>query len=104
MDRMLSRRRMVTMGALGAALPLVTAGTANADPAVARPDLVFDVTRYGARGNGTTIDSDAINRAIDAAAAAGGGTVYFPAGTYASYSIHLRSNVELFLSDRKSGV
>ena len=44
-----------------------------------------------------TIDSDAINRAIVAAAAAGGGTVYFPAGTYASHSIRLRSHVGLHL-------
>src|SRR5262252_2877856 len=57
----------------------------------------FDVRAFGAKGDGTTIDSDAINRAIDAAAAAGGGTVHFPAGTYASYSIRLRSHVGLHL-------
>ena len=44
-----------------------------------------------------TIDSDAINRAITAAAAAGGGTVYFSGGTYASHSIRLRSHVGLYL-------
>jgi polygalacturonase len=59
--------------------------------------LVFDVRAFGATGDGRTIDSDAINRAIDAAAAAGGGTVVFPAGTYASHSIRLRSHVGLFL-------
>jgi polygalacturonase len=52
---------------------------------------------FGATGDGHTIDTPAIDRAIDAAAASGGGTVLFPAGTYASYSIHLRSNVELRL-------
>lgn len=57
----------------------------------------FDVTRYGATGDGTTIDSPAVNRAIEAAAAAGGGTVYFPAGTFASYSVRLRSNITLYL-------
>ncbi len=56
----------------------------------------FDVTRYGAKGDGRTIDSPAINRAVDAAAKAGG-TVFFPAGTYASYSVRLRSNVTLHL-------
>jgi polygalacturonase len=55
------------------------------------------VRSFGATGDGTTIDSDAINRAIDAAAAAGGGTVVFPAGTYASHSIRLRSHVGLSL-------
>ena len=58
---------------------------------------VFDVRGFGATGDGKTIDTAAINRAIDAAAAAGGGTVRFPAGTYESYSIHLKSNVVLYL-------
>jgi len=45
----------------------------------------FDVRRFGARGDGTTSDTPAINNAIAAAAETGGGTVIFPAGTYASY-------------------
>jgi polygalacturonase len=114
----LSRRRVVTLGAgAAAALPLAgaaavaTAGPATADPygIGSAPGRVFDVRHYGAKGDGVTIDTPAINRAIDAAAAAGkghsgghsggpGGTVYFPAGTYASYSIHLRSNVALYLA------
>jgi len=57
----------------------------------------FDVRAYGAAGDGKTIDSPAINKAIDAAAAAGGGTVRFPAGTYACYSIRLKSHVALAL-------
>ncbi len=57
----------------------------------------FNVRDYGATGDGKTIDSPAINKAIDAAAVAGGGTVYFPAGTYASYSIHLKSHLVLRL-------
>src|ERR1700761_5304271 len=46
---------------------------------------------------GASIDTAAINRAIEAASARGGGTVRFPSGTYASYSIHLKSNVVLYL-------
>lgn len=42
----------------------------------------IDVRWFGATGDGTTDDTDAINNAISAASAAGGGTVYFPAGTY----------------------
>ncbi len=57
----------------------------------------FNIRDFGALGDAVTIDSDAINQAIDKAAEAGGGTVYFPAGTYASYSIRLKSNVALFL-------
>jgi len=59
--------------------------------------LYYDVRSFGAKGDGTSIDSPAINAAIDAAAGSGGGTVIFPAGVYASYSIHLKSNVALFL-------
>src|SRR5689334_9862470 len=58
---------------------------------------VFNVRSYGAKGDGKALDSPSINIAIDAAAAAGGGTVRFPAGTYRSFSIRLRSNVSLYL-------
>jgi hypothetical protein len=57
----------------------------------------FNVRDFGAAGNGSTLDDDAIDRAIDAANAAGGGTVVFPAGTYQSRSIHLKSDVTLQL-------
>ena len=57
----------------------------------------FDVRAFGATGNGKTIDSPAINQAIEAAAAAGGGTVRFPAGTYLSFSIRLKSHITLHL-------
>jgi hypothetical protein len=48
---------------------------------VGAPD-VFHVTAYGAEGDGTTDDTAAIQAAIDACAAVGGGTVFFPPGTY----------------------
>src|SRR5947208_3960891 len=59
----------------------------------------FNVKDYGATGNGSTIDTPAINSAIIAANAAGGGTVTFPAGNYLSVSIHLTNNVMLYLSN-----
>ncbi len=58
---------------------------------------IHDVRRYGAAGDGKTLDTPAINRAIEAAAAAGGGTVRFPAGNYLCFSIHLKSKVTLYL-------
>lgn len=58
---------------------------------------VHNVKDYGAKGDGTTIDSKAVNAAIDAAVAQGGGTVYFPAGDYLCYTIRLKSNVTLYL-------
>ncbi len=57
---------------------------------------IFDVKLFGAIGDGKTIDSPAINRAIEAAAVAGG-TVRFPAGNYLCYSIRLKSNIALCL-------
>ena len=54
---------------------------------------VYNVKDYGAKADGKTIDSPAINRAIQEAAANGGGTVYLPAGNYACYSIRLASHV-----------
>src|ERR1700686_1509664 len=58
---------------------------------------IFDVKEFGAKGDGKMLDTPAINRAIEAAAAAGGGTVRFSAGTYRAFSIHLKSNVALYL-------
>jgi polygalacturonase len=81
------------MGAL-VALPEIAAGQSQSAPA----KTSYDVIAFGAKGDARTLDSTAINRAIEAAAAAGGGTVSFPAGTYLSYSIHLKSNVALHLA------
>lgn len=57
----------------------------------------YNIRDFGATGNGETIDSPAINKAIEAAVKAGGGTVLFPAGIYASYSIQLQNNITLRL-------
>ncbi len=67
--------------------------TASAPPATG----THNVKVYGAVGDGAANDTPAINQAIEAAEAAGGGTVFFPAGSYLSYSIHLRSHVALYL-------
>ncbi len=60
--------------------------------------MVFDVRSFGATGSGKTLDTAAINSAVEAAAGAGGGTVYFPAGNYLSFSIRLKSLVNLYLA------
>lgn len=57
----------------------------------------FNVRDFGAYGDEKHLDTDAINKAIGAAADAGGGTVFFSAGNYLSFSIHLKSNVALYL-------
>jgi polygalacturonase len=57
----------------------------------------FNVKNYGASGDGKNLDSKAINAAIEAASNAGGGTVFLPAGNYLSGSIHLKSNITIFI-------
>lgn len=56
----------------------------------------YNVMQYGVKGDGKAIDTKGINKAIEAAAAAGGGTVYFPAGNYLSGSVRLKSNITLY--------
>lgn len=65
--------------------------------ALAQAPPFFDVKRYGASGNGAALDTAAINQAVEACHAAGGGTVFFPAGTYLTGTVHLKSNVTLWL-------
>jgi polygalacturonase len=71
------------------ALSLLTAGhpvwlikneTSRAQTRKSETD--YDVRAFGAKGDGQTLDTAAINRAIETAAANGGGTVRFPAGSY----------------------
>jgi polygalacturonase len=57
----------------------------------------YNVRAFGATGDGKTLDSPAINKAIETSAEAGGGTVYLPAGTYLSGSIRLKSNIHLLI-------
>jgi len=59
----------------------------------------FNVVDYGAVGGGKTLCTEAIQKAVDACAAAGGGTVYFPAGKYLSGAIFLKSNVTLHIGE-----
>lgn len=59
----------------------------------------FHITRYGAKGNGKTLNTDFINKAIEACEQAGGGTVIVPKGTFLTGTIVLKSNVHLYLEE-----
>ena len=61
-------------------------------------NLDFNVTKYGAVGDGTTDCTDAFKQAIDAANKAGGGRVVVPPGTFLTGAITLESNVNLYVS------
>ncbi len=76
------------------ALPRIAAFE-QAWPAPAPASAALNVRDFGAKGDGTTLDHPAIQRAIDAAHERGGAVVHLPAGTYLSGTIELRSNVTL---------
>ena len=65
----------------------------------AETSTVFNVVDYGAKGDGKSLCTRPIQKAVDACAAAGGGTVYLPAGKYLSGAIFLKSNVTLNISE-----
>jgi len=95
------RRDLLRLSSMGLAASAFTALPALAAKKPAAPTLtpmLFDVRTFGATGDGKTVDTPAINKAIEAAAAAGGGTVVFPAGNYISFSIRLKSKVGLYLA------
>jgi len=80
------------------------AGWEQADKILSRikaptfPDKDFNITNYGAVGDGVKNCTDAINKAISAANKAGGGRVVVPAGTFLTGAIYLKSNVNLYIS------
>lgn len=57
----------------------------------------FNILNYGARGDGKTLNTKAIQQAIDACASKGGGTVMIPAGEYLTGTITLKNNINLLL-------
>lgn len=58
---------------------------------------IFDVRDYGAIGDGATLDTKAIQSAIDACVQSGGGKVYLHSGTFLSGTIYLKSNITLYI-------
>jgi polygalacturonase len=114
-----TRRALIAAGGLTAAgavafgpaaLARAAAGTDAIDPWAAVPGILaqinppifphrtFPVTRYGAVGDGVTDNTNAFVKAILACHLSGGGRVLVPPGGYLTGAIHLRSNVELYVS------
>ncbi len=92
-----AKRLGLCLALLAALFPTGCKSTAGAHTAKSAHRTVFNVRNFGATGDGRILDSPAIDKAIRAASAAGGGTVLVPAGTYLSGSIHLTNNINLQL-------
>ncbi|HVU33812.1 MAG TPA: glycosyl hydrolase family 28 protein [Opitutaceae bacterium] len=102
----LSRRKW--LGTVSASTLAATLGVAAqpglpaAEPAATadrdRGARVYNIRDYGAKGDGTTLDTGALQAAVDACARDGGGTVLVPAGTFVIGTTELRSNVTLHVA------
>ncbi|MHB1457189.1 MAG: glycoside hydrolase family 28 protein [Armatimonadota bacterium] len=62
-------------------------------------ETAYDIRDYGAVGDGISMDTDAIQTAIDACTVAGGGVVFVPAGVFLTGTIVLKDNVTLHLAN-----
>jgi hypothetical protein len=88
----------------GAAVGLgLLSETGLAAPAKAKADAdlgvrVYNIRAFGAKGDGTTLDTAALQAAIDACTRDGGGTVLVPAGTFVIGTVELKSNVTLHIA------
>ena len=93
-------RKLIRATCLG--LTAIAAGLSldiNAQQSTAVPvQRTFSVLDYGAKGDGTTLDTSAINQAIAACGEAGGGQVLLPPGRYLTGTLHLTNHLTLFLA------
>ena len=96
MNSMMLRRRFLQAPAALAAAGVLRTATADA-PAAAWPSVTFNVRDFGAKGDGTTKDTAAIQQAIDRCSVLGGGSVLVPAGGYLTGALALRSHTLLRL-------
>lgn len=99
----LSRRNwlgIVSSASVGAGLLATDAG---AEPTSNSPDHtfgthIFNIRDFGAKGDGTTLDTAALQTAIDACTKDQGGTVLVPAGTFVIGTVEIKSNVTLHIA------
>ena len=93
MNMRANKSKSLTLLLMTAGLVLACSTTAQIAPTRG----FYNVVSFGASADGQTKCTEAIRKAIDMAASDGGGTVYFPSGTYLTGPIHLRSRITLYL-------
>ena len=77
--------------ALASTVGHVSFAQASTEAHASTTEAFFNVRTFGATGDGKTVDSPAVNKAIEAVAAAGGGTLVFPGGDYLCFTLRLKS-------------
>lgn len=94
----LSRRKWLGVGT--AASGLLSATSAEAQPAGGKNlgAEIYNVRDFGAKGDGATLDTGAVQAAIDACNKGQGGTVLVPAGVFVIGTVEMKSNVTLHLA------
>ena len=99
-SRALTRRQW--LGAVSTAVavsPAYSAVTERSGPtSAAKADHSYNIRDFGAKGDGRTLDTAALQAAIDACTRDGGGTVLVPPGTFVIGTTELKSNVTLHLA------
>lgn len=90
--RLLGVAGLAALGSAAASLPVAAQENNQSSRS-----QVFNVKDFGATGDGVTLDTASLNKAIDACCSAGGGLVYLPPGNYLSGTVILKSNVTFYL-------
>lgn len=102
-----SRRAWLGKLALPAAAAAFAAGHMEAETMIDAPEnsgtatlgvRLYNIRDFGAKGDGSTLDTAALQKAIDSCTTAGGGTVLVPAGTFLIGTVELKSNVTLHIA------
>ena len=96
-----SRRNWLRMASAASLAP----GLADAQvPAAARADAgtrVYNIVDFGAKGDGQTLATEALQAAIDACHKDHGGTVLVPAGAFVIGTVEMKSNVTLHIAAQR---
>lgn len=106
LDRAVSRRRWLRLfsaGSIATGVAAAAQGTAPQSQGATSgsQDLgarVYNIRDFGAKGDGTTLDTAALQSAIDACTRDHGGTVLVPAGTFVIATVEIKSNVTLHIA------
>jgi len=90
-------RKLADFDEKAAALPRKREARQKTDSRPPR-GVYVNVRERGVKGDGITLDQEALQRVIDECSASGGGTVWLPPGTYLTGTLFLRNNVRMHLS------